>query len=282
MSLQAAIQRRDLPTFINLVNSGTDLTQTYGGNPPLGWAVYAGIDYVRPLVERGADVNIRTSAGGALGQAADRGNIEIVRLLISHGADVNFVGHLGSPLYRAMSSDSNVEIARVLLENGADVNGRGDRGSYTPLQKAASLNSLEKVRLLINHGADPNIPDFQGNTPLHHAIRYGANLEIVKYLIEHGARIDIPNEDGETAENLAERVNPRLFEKIKEARRAKFYVDRYVIGRPSEPVPDDAPPNDPRRQQLPDDILRIISGMAGNISFGKKLDSDIRYLRKLI
>jgi ankyrin repeat protein len=204
--LISAIISRNLPKVQDLIAQGANVNDTSRGEPLL-WAVRAGLDFVKLLVDSGADVNIQTSTGGILHSAAYNGNLEIVKYLVSLGLDLN-------------------------------------------------------------------VQTEQGNTPLHRALRMN-HFEIIKYLISHGARIDIPDNSGITPTQLAQRSkDPRIreyFGTLLEARRAKFYVDRYVIGK--QQVPGGGIP------ELPDDVLRKISGMAGTLSFGKTVNSEIRYLR---
>ena len=80
-------------------------------------------EMVRFLIERGADVKIRTTENNCcvLGEAARWANAEIVQLLIEHGADVNNVDTMGmTPLLYAATHD-NVEAAQMLIENGANL-----------------------------------------------------------------------------------------------------------------------------------------------------------------
>jgi len=76
---------------------------------------------VKMLLEKGADVNAKTSYGvTALSFAADRGSLEVVKVLLEHGADVNATDtfYHETILARA-ASQGHAEIVRVLLEKGA-------------------------------------------------------------------------------------------------------------------------------------------------------------------
>jgi ankyrin repeat protein len=183
-----AIISKNLPLVQDLIAQGINVNDTSIGEP-LFWAVWAGMDFVKLLVESGADINIQTSTGGILHVALYKKKTEIVKYLITHGADVNKMCRLGAPLQIALRKNL---------------------------------------------------------------------FEIIKYLISQGARIDIPDNSGINAIQLAQRSkDPQIreyFRGILEARRTKFYVDRYVIGK--QQIPGDSP-------ELPDDVLRKISDIAG-------------------
>jgi hypothetical protein len=76
---------------------------------------------VKMLLEKGADVNAKTSYGvTALSFAADRGSLEVVKILLEHGADVNATDtfYHETILARA-ASQGHAEIVKLLLEKGA-------------------------------------------------------------------------------------------------------------------------------------------------------------------
>ncbi|KAK0107435.1 Ankyrin repeat domain-containing protein 16 [Cadophora gregata f. sp. sojae] len=104
------------------------------------------------LIERGCDVNIRTSYGDEytpLHNAAGYGNAETVNILISAGAEIearNFDGR--RPLHMA-SFKGKDECARELLKAGADIEAVDD-SSWTPLHFAANYGHLQVVEVLLN------------------------------------------------------------------------------------------------------------------------------------
>ena len=147
---------------------------------------------VRFLIERGADVKIRTTGNNysVLEDAARYANAEIVQLLIEHGAEVNNADTMGmTPLLYAAMCD-NAEAARMLIENGADMEASERYKGFTPLLYACHLLKTKIVTLLVEKGADVNAKDKKGKTPLANACKKGG-LEIVKYLVEHGASLQV-------------------------------------------------------------------------------------------
>jgi hypothetical protein len=217
---------------------------------------------------------------GELVDAINFRDLPRVSNLIEQGANVNEDDEDGlPPLYWAMVT-GNLDFVRVLVDAGANLNRQVILGGGTYLHGVIKLHYInikyvETFKYLVEHGADINAQDNGGYTPLHAAIYYGTT-EIIKYLISQGARVDIPDNNGVTPTQLAEKSNTtqirEYFQRLKEARRAKIYIDRYVIGKKQVPG-GDVP-------ELPDDVLRKISDMAGISSFGKNVKSEIMYLRK--
>ena len=121
---------------------------------------------VRKLLEKGADVNIKTTGFSALELALATEydctrrkysyDTEVVKMLVDAGADVNiqFIG---------------------LLISG-----------WTPLTHASSEGLFYIVRCLLNAGADVNVPNKDGKPALLLAADKG-HTEIVKMLVENGA-----------------------------------------------------------------------------------------------
>ncbi len=82
---------------------------------------------------------------------------EIDRFLEDSIPDCRVVPHTGKVI--GEFADQKLALMKKLLERGANPNGREmfvGFGSFTPLMRAASLNSLEAARMLLEAGADPN------------------------------------------------------------------------------------------------------------------------------
>ena len=165
--------------------------------PPLGSGKITSLQFVREIVKRGANVNLRLDKGapkvpntssrvGTEGAtpfllAADRSDVPLMRLLRELGADpllpnVNnttplmMAAGLGTtePLEEAGEEPEAVEAVTMLLDLGADVNAVDNDGD-TAMHGAAYNNYPLVVKLLADRGADPQIwkqPNKQGVTPL--------------------------------------------------------------------------------------------------------------------
>ena len=92
-------------------------------------------DAARLLLERGADVNVRST--GAVVRVPPLGTAAFVR---------------------------STRLAGVLLDAGADVNAQGE-GGFTALHAAAQNGDEALVRLLLERGADPALANDRGETP---------------------------------------------------------------------------------------------------------------------
>jgi hypothetical protein len=114
-------------------------------------------DAVRFLIEKGADVKVRSKRNEtALGFAATSGVQASVELLLAKDAEVNIRNFRGySPLMFAASSDTMpAKIIRLLLDKGADTSFTGD---YEPASAlAAKRGHTEVARLLGVRAASPS------------------------------------------------------------------------------------------------------------------------------
>lgn len=153
------------------------------GNPsPIGSGKVSGLQLVRALVARGADVNIRLARGHSgladftttgcspLVLAARTGDLPLIRLLLELGADPAVtnadhssallaacgLGDLGSGDEAAGSEDEAIETVKLLLKLGLDVNAVDDNGE-TAMHGAAYQNWPRLVQVLADNGADVRV-----------------------------------------------------------------------------------------------------------------------------
>jgi ankyrin repeat protein len=178
------------------------------GAAPHGAGRMTSLDFVREIVKRGANVNLRLPSGtpkmpatssmiateGAtpLLFAADRSDVPLMRLLLELGADPvipNFnkttplmaAAGLGTKEAQEEAGEENeaVEAVSLLLDRGANINAVDNNGDTA--MHGAAYNMYPRVaNLLAQRGADPAVwskPDKQGRTPLFIAEGYvGAEL----------------------------------------------------------------------------------------------------------
>ena len=176
-----------------------------GDPPPIGSGRLTSLQFVRALVDRGANVNARLGKGvprppvsatmlGTEGatpflMAADRADVPLMRELLKAGADpflpnadkstpLMAAAGLGTsdPLEEAGTEDEALEAMKMLLDLGADINAVDNKGD-TAMHGAAYGNFPTIVQLLADRGADVNIwkqPDTEGRTPLFIAEGYKA------------------------------------------------------------------------------------------------------------
>lgn len=226
-ALLLAVQNGHFELAIALVDMGADPNDRRSGFPPLhtltwvrkpdssdasepapiGSGRLTSLEFVREIVKRGADVNLRLPKGtpkvpntssridaeGAtpLLFAADRSDVPLMRLLVELGADPllpNFTGStplmaaagLGTtePLEEAGEEVEAIEAVNMLLDLGADIDAVDDNGD-TAMHGAAYNNYPLVVQLLADRGADPQVWKERnkfGRTPLFIAEGYHGRL----------------------------------------------------------------------------------------------------------
>lgn len=156
-----------------------------GDPPPIGSGRLTSLQFVRALVERGANVNARLEKdapkapyaatllkmGGSTAflMAADRADVPLMRELLKLKAD---------PLLPNVDNTTPLMAAAGL-------------GTANPLEEAGTeAEALEAVQLLLELGADVNAVDNNGDTAMHGAA-YGNFPAIVQLLVDRGADINI-------------------------------------------------------------------------------------------
>ena len=159
--------------------------EDHGAPPPLGSGNLGSVQFIRKLVEHGADVNARLKTG--------RG-----------GAGLwNKVG--ATPFFMA-SATADIAYMKLLMELGADPK-LGNVDNCTPLMVACGIGVgsdaanevageepevLEAAQYLLSLGADVNAVDANGETAMHGAAL--KNLpKVVQFLADKGAKVEIWN-----------------------------------------------------------------------------------------
>ena len=141
------------------------------------WCILAWL----PAVNAGA-------AGGALADAAMKGDREAVRSLLQRNADVNAPQVDGTTALHWAARLDDLETADMLVRAGANASAANREGA-TPLLLAALNGSASMIDKLIKAGANPNAPLTQhGDTALMMAARTG-KPDAVNVLLEHGAQV---------------------------------------------------------------------------------------------
>ncbi len=112
------------------------------------------LDYIKHLVEKGADPTAATADGRTV-------------------------------LHWAVIYDGSLELIKYLVEQGADVKAVDDRGR-TVLHYAVVLNNnLDVIKFLVEQGAEVKAVDKYGETVLTWAVECENNLDVIKFLEEH-------------------------------------------------------------------------------------------------
>lgn len=164
-----------------------------GDPPPMGSGKLTSLEFVRKLVEHGANVNARLERGKSRGgritdkratpllMAAATADGPYMRLLIELGADPTIANaEHSTPLHAAAgvgtpapyeeagTEPEALDAVSLLLDLGCDINAVDDNGE-TAMHGAAYKHFPQVVRLLADRGANPDVwnrKNKQGWTPL--------------------------------------------------------------------------------------------------------------------
>jgi ankyrin repeat protein len=185
---------------VNLANKGawtplylaTDNRNIESGDYPVRKGDMDHLDYIKLLLDKGADVNARMkdstqtrtvftnqwlSEDGATAflRASQSGDIALMKLLLAHGADpkIDTVLHVNALQVAAgigwvegityeWSEDATLQAVKLLLDLGLDPNVQSDTGRVA-LHGAAHKGRPAVVQTLVDHGAKLDVRDY-GNT----------------------------------------------------------------------------------------------------------------------
>ncbi|WP_428097437.1 ankyrin repeat domain-containing protein [Candidatus Rariloculus sp.] len=197
---------------VNIANKGgwtplylaTDNRNLEGGDYPTRTPDMDGLEYIKLLLEEGANPNARMIE-----------STETRTVFTNQWLDEN-----GATAFLRASQSGDIELMHLLLEYGADPHIYTELG-VTPLSVAAGIGwvegitsewsteqTVEAVKLLVELGIDPDYQADTGRVALHGAAHKGAT-EVVRILVEAGARMDIRdfgNTDNRGSPELAART----------------------------------------------------------------------------
>ena len=169
----------------------TDNRNIEGGDYPVPKPDMDHLDYIRILLDHGADVNARVAEGNpkshstltrtiftmqwffeegatAFVRAAQSGDVALMKLLLARGADPKIPTTFGDDALSAAVGIGWVE---------------GVTHEMSPKE------TLEAVRLLLDLGLDPNSTNRDARTPLMGAAHKGRS-DVIQLLVDRGARLD--------------------------------------------------------------------------------------------
>jgi ankyrin repeat protein len=177
----------------NLANKGAwsplyiavDNRNIEGGDYPLRKPDMDHLDFIRKLIDQGANVNHRVK------ESTWYRTVFTSQWVLEDGA---------TAFWRA-SQSSDLAVMKLLLEHGADPN-IATTINVTPLQAAAGIGwvegvtyewskeaNVEAVKLLLSLGNDPNAQAETGRTALHGAGHKGSTA-VIQVLVDAGAKLD--------------------------------------------------------------------------------------------
>lgn len=164
--------------FNVFINNGIDINEKFTGYvewvwwckdyTPLMMACYCGnLDYVKLLIDLGADINVKDEKGRSLLSIACLDTFpepSLIEFLIKLGFDVNEQDDEGNtPLMISYQNGDLASIFNVLIKNGADINKRNHNGDNILLVKYYPINSRTNIdRVCVKHGADVTVVNNNG------------------------------------------------------------------------------------------------------------------------
>lgn len=174
----------DIRTTLVLLDSDIDPNGLTLDEPPLCIAAICdeAICVSQHLINAGASVNIP----GLLCLVVEESNFDLLCILLDAGADLNDFGP--EALEKAVLEEK-IEAVALLLDRGVAINAVGEK--LSPIQAAASLETLDLVQYLLDRDADVNTPacEHAGRTALQAACHSG-NFDMVMFLLANEADVN--------------------------------------------------------------------------------------------
>lgn len=179
-------------------NAGADINaEDQEGNTPLSRALKSPtIQMLQTLITK-QNISAKDSSGNTPLHIAIKLNapVDYIKYLIDTGADVNGRNKDGdSVLYLAVQKNLR-KVGDLLLEKNADIFATNTQ-NYSPLRLALEKGGDIQDWLITSQTL--NTTDGSGNTPLHYAAEWKLNSAMLG-LIEKGAKINAINANGESA-----------------------------------------------------------------------------------
>jgi uncharacterized protein len=156
-----------------------------GGDYPVRKGDMDHLDFIKKLLDEGADVNARM-----------KDSTEGRTPFTNQWLDEN-----GATAFLRAAQSSDLEVMRLLLAHGADPK-IATAGDVTALQVAAGIGwvdgltyewsekaNVETVKLLLELGVDPNVQAITGRTALHGAGHKG-RTQVIQMLVDAGAKLE--------------------------------------------------------------------------------------------
>jgi uncharacterized protein len=179
----------------------TDNRNIEGGDYPVPRPDMDNLEYIKLLLDRGADVNARVREN------------TLSRTIFT----MQWFFEPGATAFVRASQSSDTALMKLLLEHGADPKIPTDFGD-TALTVAGGIGwvegvtyersakeNLEAVRMLLDLGLDPNAANRDGRTPLMGAAHKGRN-DVILLLLDRGSRLETRDKGSRDTGNAASKI----------------------------------------------------------------------------
>jgi len=205
--LHRAVLMEKMRTAQYLLENGAQITREGGPSRKTilhdaAKVLFEKLDFVKSLVEKGADVNAVDIDGiTPIQESVKAGHLNIAKYLLQNGAEVRQQDEFF--VFEAVKKNDR-DFLETVLKRSVNINSQDEMGC-TPLLLVVTYGPFELVPILLEMGADINLPDESGNTPLHIAAQSTdindymytlSRLSLVELLIKNNATIDARNEFG--------------------------------------------------------------------------------------
>ena len=156
------------------------------------------------IVERGIDINLKTSSGkNCLHIAAFYGHLNLCKTFVDkHNFDVHLVDNDGWTVLHHSGSNGSCELVTYFADMGTDIYRKNNLGDNC-LHIAAKNSHLDLCKTLIDkYKFDVHTTNKEGQTALHHSAR-NSSFELVRYFIDMGSDIKFKDNSGMNALHVA-------------------------------------------------------------------------------
>jgi ankyrin repeat protein len=185
-----AIRRDDAAAVEQLLKAGGANAKDSRGNTPLMYAAAVGSEaMMKRLLEAGADVKAK-NAFDATALVWCGSNLNRIKLLVERGADVNVRTKQGrTPIFVASAEAGGLPAVEYLISKGATLAGPPAADGLTPLAVASAADDTALVRYLVEKGGPAAVAPPGGPMALMNAAM-NANVELVKLLLAKGVDVN--------------------------------------------------------------------------------------------
>ena len=188
----------------NIANNGgwnplylaTDNRNIEGGDYPVRNPDMDHLDFIRLLLDKGANVNARICGKASTAQVC-KGDSTETRTIFT----MQWLFEDGATAFLRAAQSGDIKLMKVLIEHGADPNIATAHG-VTALSVASGIGwvdgvtfewspdeNAEAVKLCLDLGVDPNATDDEGRTALHGAAHKG-RVKVIQMLADAGGKLD--------------------------------------------------------------------------------------------